>query len=133
MGIRGLFSLFIKKNIIMANRLDMIIEDVVRRELGVILEKESKNSKYKKSDNGYTGGSSTMMSNDAENSLIDQLDNEYINLAAVARKLYPGHTKEGAQSQLRKKLKHLKSDSGSKYHLKKGEGSKLKSIIADMS
>lgn len=112
------------------DRLDRIIESVVREEIRMIKEdSEEKDNKYEKSDNGFTGGSRTMMANDAENALRDKLDNEFINMAAVARKLYPDHTKEGAQSQLRKKLAHEKSDSGSTYHLTKKEGAKLRSII----
>ena len=47
------------------------------------------------------------------------LDSDYINLAAVAHDVYPDHTEEGAQSQLRKKVKGLTNDNGSKYKIKK--------------
>ena len=36
------------------------------------------------------------------------LDNDIVNVAAVARQLYPNLTPEGAQSKLRKKIKHIK-------------------------
>lgn len=39
-------------------------------------------------------------------SLIDGVDQEKTNIAAVARDLFPDHTDEGAQSQLRKILNH---------------------------
>lgn len=61
---------------------------------------------------------------DAED-LIDMIDTDMINLAAVAKRVYPDHTPQGAQSQLRKKIKGLKSDSGAKYRLKKKEGDKV--------
>lgn len=57
------------------------------------------------------------------------LDNDVVNVAAVARQLYPKLTPQGAQSKLRKKIKHEKSDSGSPYKLKKKEAFKARRII----
>lgn len=57
------------------------------------------------------------------------LDNDVVNVAAVARELYPDLTPQGAQSKLRKKIKHIKSDSGSPYKLKKKEAFKARRII----
>lgn len=57
------------------------------------------------------------------------LDNDVVNVAAVARQLYPKLTPQGAQSKLRKKIKHEKSDSGSTYKLKKKEAFKARRII----
>lgn len=51
---------------------------------------------------------------------------EIINVAALARKVYPNHTPEGAQSQLRKKIKGLTNDNGSKYRVKEREGAIIK-------
>lgn len=48
-------------------------------------------------------------------------DENLVNVAALARKIYPDHTPEGAQSQLRKKLKGAKNDNGSEYHIKERE------------
>ena len=53
---------------------------------------------------------------DAED-LNDILDSDYIDVAALARDIYPDHTPEGAQSQLRKKIKGIENDTGSKYSL----------------
>jgi hypothetical protein len=39
-------------------------------------------------------------------SIIDQIDQENTDIAAVARDVFPDHTDEGAQSQLRKILNH---------------------------
>lgn len=65
-----------------------------------------------------------------ESSIRDILNTGYVNVSAVAQDLYPDHTKEGAQSQLRKKLEGETSDSGSKYKLKNKEVKRLRSIIA---
>ena len=66
---------------------------------------------------------------DAED-LNDILDSDFINISAVAQELYPDHTKEGAQSQLRKKVKGIENDNGSKYKLKKKEAYKIRRAIA---
>lgn len=68
---------------------------------------------------------------DQEQSAVkDVLTNGFINIKKVAEKLYPDHTPEGAQSQLNKKLRGDKSDSGSTYKLKKREVKRLRHIIA---
>jgi len=66
---------------------------------------------------------------DAED-LGSLIDSDYINTAAVAHELYPDHTPEGAQSQLRKKVKGLTNDNGSKYKLKKKEAFRLRRILS---
>ena len=66
---------------------------------------------------------------DAED-LSTLIDSDFVNTAAVAHELYPGHTPEGAQSQLRKKVKGIENDNGSKYKLKKREADKIRKIIA---
>ena len=58
------------------------------------------------------------------------IDSDLVNTAAVAHKLYPDHTPEGAQSQLRKKVKGIENDNGSKYKIKKKEADKIRKIIA---
>jgi hypothetical protein len=58
------------------------------------------------------------------------LDNDVVNVAAVAKQLYPSLTPQGAQSKLRKKIKHIKSDSCTPYKLKKKEAFKARRIIA---
>lgn len=65
-----------------------------------------------------------------EDSIAAALNPDFVNISAVAQKLYPDHTPEGAQSQLRKKLKGETSDSGSKYKIKTKEAKKLKAIIS---
>ena len=66
---------------------------------------------------------------DAED-LNDILDSDFINVSAVAQEIYPDHTPEGAQSQLRKKIKGIENDNGSKYRLKKKEAFKIRRAIA---
>ena len=58
------------------------------------------------------------------------IDSDLIDVAALAKRVYPGHTPQGAQSQLRKKIKGLKSDSGSTYKLKKKEAFKIRRELA---
>lgn len=70
-----------------------------------------------------------LTSQDAED-LSSILDSGYINLAAVAHDVYPDHTEEGAQSQLRKKVKGLTNDNGSKYKIKKKEAFKIRRALA---
>lgn len=66
---------------------------------------------------------------DAED-LNDILDSDLIDVAALARRVYPGHTPQGAQSQLRKKIKGITNDNGSKYKLKKKEAFKIRRELA---
>lgn len=56
-------------------------------------------------------------------------DTNYFNEAAIAQEIYPDHTPEGAQSQLRKKLKGETNDNGSEYHLKEREAAAIRTII----
>jgi type I restriction-modification system DNA methylase subunit len=65
-----------------------------------------------------------------QNNIEDLLTNGFVNIKKVAEKLYPDHTPEGAQSQLNKKLRGDKSDSGSTYKLKNREVKRLKQIIS---
>lgn len=66
---------------------------------------------------------------DAED-ISDILDSGYINIAAIAQDVYPDHTPEGAQSQLRKKIKGLTNDNGSPYKIKKKEAFKIRRSLA---
>jgi len=71
--------------------------------------------------------------NKADNdSLSREVDNGLFNVAGIAKKMYPGLTDNGAQSKLRKKIKHEKSDSGATYKLKRKEAVKLRKILRSM-
>ena len=54
---------------------------------------------------------------------------DYLNEAAIAREIYPDHTPEGAQSQLRKKLVGETNDNGTEYHLREREAAAIRQII----
>jgi hypothetical protein len=64
-----------------------------------------------------------------QSEIADELNSGYFNISKIAQEIYPDHTKEGAQSQLRKKLKGETADSGFKYHLKKKEINALRPIL----
>jgi hypothetical protein len=131
-----------------------IVENIVSEEINSFLNEngffEAKKKKAKKKGPKDTGKNAKKLRNglrtdfnykreretnpnlnnqDSED-LIDILDSPYVDLAAVAQDIYPDHTPEGAQSQLRKKVKGLKSDSGSTYKIKKKEAFKLRRALA---
>lgn len=61
-------------------------------------------------------------SNYSDNTQLSKyLKNPAINVSAIAQMVYPDHTKEGAQSQLRKKIEGEISDSGTKYSFRNKE------------
>ena len=70
------------------------------------------------------------LNNQDNEDLSSIIDSDLIDVAALAKRVYPGHTPQGAQSQLRKKIKGLKSDSGSTYKLKKKEAFKIRRELA---
>lgn len=70
----------------------------------------------------------SLTNGDAEG-IAQKLNNDVINVAAIAREMYPNLTPEGAQSKLRKKIKHVKNDSGTPYKLKKKEATIARRII----
>jgi hypothetical protein len=131
-----------------------IVENIISEEINSFLNEngffEAKKKKAKKKGPKDTGKNAKKLKNglrtdfnykqeretnpnlnnqDSED-LIDILDSPYVDLAAVAQDIYPDHTPEGAQSQLRKKVKGLKSDSGSTYKIKKKEAFKLRRALA---
>lgn len=72
------------------------------------------------------------LSNADNNELSDIADNDMLDIAAIAQKMYPDHTPEGAQSQLRKKLKGIHNDSGTPYKLKNREAKKLRKLLSSL-
>lgn len=64
-----------------------------------------------------------------EDRLRSLFDTNYFNESAIAQEIYPDHTPEGAQSQLRKKLKGETNDNGSEYHLKEREAAAIRAIV----
>jgi len=61
--------------------------------------------------------------------LANLLKNPAINVAAIGKMVYPDHTPEGAQSQLRKKIEGEKSDSGKEYRFRRKEIHKLNRVL----
>ena len=124
--------------------LDRLISEEVNRYLFEEILFEDKDEprdvgkKAKKLKNGRRGDfnfkqdretNPNLNAQDAED-LATILDSDYVNLAAVAHDVYPDHTEEGAQSQLRKKVKGLKNDNGSTYKIKKKEAFKIRRALA---
>lgn len=64
-----------------------------------------------------------------QESLAKVMKSGAVDLAYIAKMVYPDHTPEGAQSQLRKKIEGEYSDSGSKYKLKEKEAKALRKAL----
>jgi len=118
-----------------------INEDILPEKAKKKAKSEDKNHDIKKNAIKTVGGhrvnynsaeynrlNPTLGYGDTEN-IIDLLNNDVVNVAAFARKMYPKLTPQGAQSKLRKKIKHEKSDSGSVYKLRQKEVDKAKRIL----
>lgn len=71
------------------------------------------------------------LSKQDEEDLSQVLKSDMVNVAAVAREIYPNLTPAGAQSKLQKKIDHKKSDSGSTYRLKKKEGDAIERVLSN--
>lgn len=80
-----------------------------------------KTDAQKKYERSKTKEGNNVSSGDEQNIRNNVDGSGIINVAALAKKVYPNHTPEGAQSQLRKKLKGLTNDNGSEYHIKERE------------
>ena len=116
--------------------IDSIIKETVNRYINenVFGENDDKTynqktdaqKKYEKSKirdgNSVSSGDEDQIRHDVDGSGI-------VNIAALARKVYPSHTPQGAQSQLRKKLKGLTNDNGSEYHIKEREANIIQKVM----
>ena len=116
--------------------IDSIIKETVNRYINenVFGENDDKTynqktdaqKKYEKSKirdgNSVSSGDEDQIRHDVDGSGI-------VNVAALAREVYPNHTPEGAQSQLRKKLKGLTNDNGSEYHIKEREANIIQKVM----
>lgn len=125
--------------------LDLIIKESIENYINEnVITEEKKEKGWRKKAIKAKGGSRkdynvedertyNQNADDLEQSSVkDFLRSGYINIKKVAEKLYPDHTPEGAQSQLRKKLEGEKSDSGSEYKLKRKDIRGLRQIIANI-
>lgn len=68
-----------------------------------------------------------------EDKLRSLLKTNLFNISEVGQRIYPDHTEEGAQSQLRKKIMGEKSDSGSEYHLNQREAEAIRRILDEIT
>lgn len=111
---------------------DKIISEQIRKYINENVFDEASNNKKnsftKNSERARTRDGNNISHSDEE-SLRNLFDKGILNVSAVAQKVYPDHTPEGAQSQLRKKLKGEKNDNGSEYHLKQREDNAIRQII----
>ena len=127
---------------IISEEIDRFInEEILTEKKGKKKEKDEPRDigkKAKKLSNGRRGEfnfkreretNPNLNAQDAED-ISSILDSDYINVAALAQDVYPDHTREGAQSQLRKKIKGLTNDNGSPYKLKKKEAFKIRRMLA---
>ena len=95
-----------------------LIKEYITEELNQLIQEKNKRGVKKYVDHEAEKENNPKVSSDDEIELRKDMNNDVINVAAMARKVFPDHTPEGAQSQLRKQIKGLKSDSGSEYPIK---------------
>lgn len=117
--------------------LNSIITEEINKYLSnnIMLEKKDKqvNNKYTKQQEKAKQRDGRNVSSGDEAQIRHDVNNaDLINIAALAREVYPDHTPEGAQSQLRKKLKGLKNDNGSEYHIKQREAGAIRKALNDI-
>lgn len=104
--------------------INKIITETLHRYLNENIFDEKKQTKSQEVAQAAKRRDGENLSAGDENELRDIVNtDDLINVAALARKIYPGHTETGAQSQLRKKLEGEHNDNGSEYHLNQREAS----------
>ena len=108
----------------------MDIRSIIQEEINKFVNEKTEktnSSKFNKQKEKAEKRDGNNISTGDESQLRHEINrDDLLNIAALARKVYPGHTPEGAQSQLRKKLKGEKNDNGSQYHLKQREASAIR-------
>lgn len=107
-----------------------IIEETVTRYLNNIIIENSKSSR--EAHESYETEYGENLSKSDEDYVRNILKKPEVNLAAIARKVYPDHTDEGAQSQLRKAIEGEKNDNGSEYHVKQKVGTTILGALKDL-
>ncbi len=83
-------------------------------------------------NNAYDKKNNPNVSKADSNVIQSKLKPDEINVAAVARKVYPDLTPQGAQSKLQKKIDAKKTDSGNTYKFKEKELRKIDKVLNDM-
>lgn len=92
-------------------------------------ESDSNDSKYKDIQRKAKTRDGKNVSGSDEDRLRNLLNTGLINISALAQEIYPDHTEEGAQSQLRKKIKGETNDNGSEYHIKERESAAIRRVL----
>lgn len=115
----------------------MEISNIIKEEINqfinnIIFEKKTKNDIKNKIEKANNRDGNNLSDSDEAQIRNDVNNGDIINIAALARKVYPDHTPEGAQSQLRKKLKGIKNDNGSEYHIKDREADVIQKVLNDL-
>lgn len=111
-----------------------IINETINRYMNNII-KEAEENNYQKSlqhSQELKRERGENLSQADEEELRRVLKNPAINLAAIARAVYPDLTEEGAQSQLRKKVEGELNDEGSEYHITTNEASIIRRELSNM-
>lgn len=106
-----------------------IVTEEINKYLYTIIEKSDSNKTTDTINHANKRDGKILSTSDEDQLRNDVNKDDIINIAALARKVYPDHTPEGAQSQLRKKLKGLKSDSGSEYHIRNREANTIRQAL----
>ena len=107
-----------------------IIEETVTRYLNNIIKEAHKSSR--EAQKSYETEYGENLSKSDEDYIRNILKNDAVNVSAIAQKVYPDHTKEGAQSQLRKAIEGEKNDNGSEYHVKQKVGTTILGALKDL-
>ena len=116
----------------------MRVKSIIREELLKFMKNNSireasEDNKYTKQQEKAKMRDGRNVSSGDEAQIRHDVNNaDLINIAALAREVYPDHTPEGSQSQLLKKLKVLKNDNGSEYHIKQREAGAIRKALNDI-
>lgn len=103
-----------------------LLKKYITEEINNLLAEKNRKGEKKYIDHDKEKEKNVRASSDDENEIRKDMNNDFINVAAMAREVFPNHTPEGAQSQLRKQIKGLKSDSGSEYHINQKTANKIR-------
>lgn len=111
--------------------LDRIISEEINRYINESFfeaeDNQPKHNKFKEQQEKEKRRDGNTMNSEDESEIRNVVNtNDMINVAALARKVFPDHTPEGAQSQLRKQLKGIKNDTGKEYHIKQRVGQEIR-------
>lgn len=120
-------------NIIYYMKYDKIIKEQIYKYITENVFDEGKKSKQDEIKIKIKNRDGEQISKSDEDRLRSLLKTDLFNIATIAKRIYPDHTDEGAQSQLRKKILGIKSDSGSEYHLNEREAESIRMILDEIT